>query len=466
MGVKAKIMGIVLFLVLLMASFLIWQVQAIYLDSLRKNLINNGLSLAAYVAVRSENPVLTNNIYSLHQLVTDTLENNEDVRYILITDTLGRPLVDTFGGGLPKGLLSFNSLTPGDSYNLRTFRNEEEVIHDIAAPILRGESGTVRIGLSEAGVGRAVASLERRLWLITLIISAVGLAVAYGLANILTFPLRVLVTATKKISGGDLNWRVPLDWAKDEFGRLGVSFNLMLGSIQEAYLESRRLSEARNSLLQKVLTAQEEERKRVARELHDQTAQVLTTLTLGLDTLQAESDPKELANKAIELKSTACQALEEIKTLSHRLRPSSLDDLGLGPAVERYVQDCSRHWGKEIGLYTAGLDDHLPGEIEIIAYRIIQEALNNVALHAQAENISVVIEKKEGRLLVTIEGDGIGFNPDLIIKSGPEAALGLIDMRERAELAGGTLRIDSTPGEGTTIYLRVPLPPDVKKDKD
>ncbi|TDA70093.1 MAG: HAMP domain-containing protein [Clostridia bacterium] len=456
-GVKAKIMGIALALVFLLASCLIWQAQAIYAGTMRANLISGGYSLAAYVAARSEGLILTANIYALHELIADAKKNNEDLRYVFVTDARGRLLVDTFADGLPKGLLSFNPWSPGQPYSLRTFRSEEGIIHDIAYPILEGDGGVLHLGLSEARLDHAVASLKRRLWLITLLVSALGVSMAYALANMLTRPLQELVLATEKIAGGELHWRVPLDWLRDEFGRLGAAFNSMLDSLQQADAEKQRLAEVRTHLLQKVITAQEEERKRVARELHDQTAQALTTLNLGLSSLATGSESEEAARRIAALKATAYRAMEEIKALSYRLRPSALDDLGLGAAVERYVQDCSRQWGKEIGWHISGLDGRLPGEIEIIAYRIIQEALNNAARHARAENISVVLEKREDQLLAIIEDDGIGFEVERTVEAGPDAALGLAGMQERAELVGGTLQIESAPGAGTTVYLRVPL---------
>lgn len=181
-------------------------------------------------------------------------------------------------------------------------------------------------------------------------------------------------------------------------------------------------------------------------------------LILGLSALESELDSPPVAARLRGLRATVNEALDEIRALSLSLRPSVLDDLGLGAGVQRYVQDCSRLWGMEIGLHIGGLDgQRLSPDVEIIVYRVIQEALSNVARHAKAENVSVVLERRGDELVAVVEDDGVGFSLPEVMQASHEKNLGLLGMQERAELVGGSLTIETAPGEGTTVYLRVPL---------
>jgi signal transduction histidine kinase len=222
--------------------------------------------------------------------------------------------------------------------------------------------------------------------------------------------------------------------------------------------DSLRASEERyRSLSRRLLEQQEHERGVLARELHDQLGQSLVAISLSLDAIKGELSPTSRA-RVPETMQVIEKMIEQVQTLAFELRPSTLDDLGLVEALRNLV---ARH-GESTGLrarFTATpADVRAPGEIETACFRIVQEALSNVARHARARHFEVTLTAQEVALEVTVRDDGVGFNVERL-----RTGLGLVGMGERAEFAGGRLDIESAPGAGTTVRARFPLPRAMKK---
>ena len=219
----------------------------------------------------------------------------------------------------------------------------------------------------------------------------------------------------------------------------------------EGRLRASELREAgRRETLRRVVDAQEHERRRIARELHDETGQALTSVLLGLRLIEEVSPDVRAA--VSELRETITSAIQELRALAVDLRPKALDDFGLGAAIERLADTYSRRTGIVVDVHVAGLSDRLPEDIETALYRIIQESLTNVAKHAGATTASVTVHRRPGVVSTVVEDDGAGFDP-----ATATPGLGLTSMRERAELVSGTVRVESRPGGGTTIAVEVPL---------
>ena len=214
---------------------------------------------------------------------------------------------------------------------------------------------------------------------------------------------------------------------------------------QQAQAFSRRLVEAL-----------EDERRTLARELHDEAGQSLTTLSLGLGQLKRDIAIDDLLQQRIsELQEITSGVMEELHRLSVNLRPLTLDRYGLVPALEQYVETFGRHSGLKVQFAVAGVEEErFAPEIETALYRVVQEALTNIARHAQATRAGVVVERRAGALVVIVEDDGCGFDPELALESG---RLGLLGMRERAEMLGGSLTIESSPGDGCSVFVTVPF---------
>jgi PAS domain S-box-containing protein len=219
--------------------------------------------------------------------------------------------------------------------------------------------------------------------------------------------------------------------------------------------ERQRIEEERTQLLTRLVIAQEDERRRIARELHDQLGQQLTALRLTLETLKAQSsESTELSAQIETLQQLARQLDEDVAFRVWELRPSALESVGLQAALTNYARSWSRHFGIDVRLHTGrSTADRLPSDVETVIYRLAQEALNNVAKHARADHVDVLLERMSDHLSLIVEDNGVGFDPSAL-EAGD--GLGLIGMRERAELIGADLVIESAPGRGTTIILRSP----------
>jgi two-component system, NarL family, sensor histidine kinase UhpB len=219
---------------------------------------------------------------------------------------------------------------------------------------------------------------------------------------------------------------------------------------------------ARTELLAKLVFAQEDERRRIAREMHDQFGEQLTALALSIGALKhACADQPDLSAKVDALDRVAKQLDQDVDQLVWQLRPTALDDLGLRAALGNYIQDWSRRSNIPAQLHTSGLlDDRLAPDVESALYRIAQEALTNVAKHARAGNVEVILERRQDHVLLIVEDDGVGFEGSAG-ESGQ--GFGLMGMHERAALVGASLQIESTPGQGTTILVRMATTADVAR---
>ena len=264
----------------------------------------------------------------------------------------------------------------------------------------------------------------------------------------------------------------------DEVGRLGEAFNRMAEQLRESYLTleqkvaqrtaelariNRELEEAhqaRQELLAKVISAQEEERRRIARELHDEASQAIATLIVNLEFLEGTLPEKEaqLAERLRRLRGIATQTLDEIHKIIFNLRPRVLDDLGLVPAVSGYLESHLPPLHIAYDLDVHGLDQRLPATVETAVFRIIQEAITNVIKHAHADHVRVLLDFDGSLLVVFVEDDGRGFDTGEVL--GPGASrrgMGLLGIRERAALLGGRFSIHSRPGCGTRLYVEIPV---------
>ncbi len=454
-GVRIKILGIVLGLVLALGLGVTVQVRATLTQTMDVQLQEQSVSVARDLAARSTDLLLINDLYALQQLLTETQANNANVRYAFVTDTNGHIVAHTFGAGFPADLLAQNAVAAGDHHNTTVITTDEGSIWDTAVPIFEGQAGVARVGLSETRVRQAVDSVTSQLLLTTLLVSVIGITAAAALTFVVTRPLQRLAQAARAVGQGDLAQRVPR-WANDEIGDLAESFNVMTQGLAQAADERAEREQLRGRYVSGVIAAQEDERKRIARELHDSTSQSLTSLVVGMRALGAQCETPTFRERAEELRQVAAQTLDEVHALALQLRPSVLDDLGLAAALERYVADCRRRYDLTIDLAVRGLDgQRLPADVETALYRIVQEGVTNVARHADAKTASVLVERRGDLVRAIVEDDGRGFDPATAGRA--DQRLGIYGIRERAELLGGTLTIESESGRGTSLFIEVPV---------
>ena len=237
-------------------------------------------------------------------------------------------------------------------------------------------------------------------------------------------------------------------------------------------LTERRQAEAeraRTELLSRLVFAQEDERRRIAREMHDQFGEQLTALSRSIGALkEASAGSPGIASLVDALEKIARQIDRDVDQLVWELRPTALDDLGLRAALANYIQDWSRRVNIPAEFHTSGLlDDRLASEAETTLYRIAQEALTNVAKHARAQRVDVLLERQADSVLLIVEDDGVGFDANPAREEGAaEPGFGLLGMQERAALVGATVEIESTAGKGTTVFLRMAIAPDSSDTND
>jgi two-component system, chemotaxis family, CheB/CheR fusion protein len=242
----------------------------------------------------------------------------------------------------------------------------------------------------------------------------------------------------------------------EERTRALASANTALG----LEVDERRAGEDRvKGLLKRLVTIQEDERRRIARDLHDHLGQQMTAMRLNLESLKTMPDATGELRERVEQTDRIAERLDaDVEFLAWELRPAGLDDIGLPGTLSKFLREWSKHYGIAAEFHVSGLDQlRLGSEIETSLYRIAQEALNNIYKHARANRVDVLLERRDGQVILIIEDDGVGFDPVVTVQRSGERGLGVIGMRERTALAGGTLDVESQVGQGTTIFVRVPL---------
>lgn len=251
-------------------------------------------------------------------------------------------------------------------------------------------------------------------------------------------PLQAIIETMEHVDLSEGGLRASGHADTDEVVRLHAAFNRMMD----------RLEHERAEAADAVLAAQEDERARLARDLHDEVNQALTAVLLRLQAT-ALAAPPAIAEEIRETQAVATQAMGELRRLSHELRPTALDDLGLAAALRTQTDQFAAKAGIDVRLQMGGDVDDFREDEQLVVYRIVQEALSNAARHSEARHITVTVRRKGARGVVRIEDDGRGIDPQAI------RGHGLAGMRERARQAGGRLDVLTTPGGGTTIELEL-----------
>ena len=279
---------------------------------------------------------------------------------------------------------------------------------------------------------------------------ALSILTNYLLVKIAFRPLEDVSDTMKAIRAGYRGIRVPEVTDDPQIEELSKSLNSMLNT-----MDMQRKKAAAS-----VIKAQEEERKRIARELHDETSQSLTGLVIGIRMVQ-EIVPDympDVQERLENINDLAHATLNEVHTMAVRLRPSVLDDLGLAPALRSYAREYSENTGIPVEMQLLGMSHRLTPELETVLYRVIQEALTNVARHSNATSCRVTLRRKELVVQGVIEDNGQGFDSQKVMLSDEKGrGLGLHGMKERIELVGGSLEFAARPVKGTTIFIEAPL---------
>jgi two-component system, NarL family, sensor histidine kinase UhpB len=284
---------------------------------------------------------------------------------------------------------------------------------------------------------------------------SLSLIVNFAIMRAAFRPLNTIQSTVEEVSRGNAQARVPdLELGDPEIVTLGQTINMMLERLGQDTRTIEHHSRQIQVMSAQVLHAQEEERRRIARELHDETSQALNALLLSIEMAQESLPEHDVeARQRIEAsKQLTAQTLDAIHKLAFDLRPTMLDDLGLVPSVRWYAKRQSETYGFQIMVETHGVDGRLPDQTEVALFRVVQEALTNVAKHASASLARVCLERLAEGVRLTVQDNGNGFEPE----QAPGDRLGLFGIQERVSLLGGTLELDSKRGRGTRLTVEVP----------
>jgi signal transduction histidine kinase len=338
----------------------------------------------------------------------------------------------------------------------------------------------IAVGGTEAETFAPVRQLQNYIFIFgTLSFIGIFFATLWG-ARLLVRPVKVLTRAAKHIADGDLSEPIRLTEG-GEIGTLADSFEAMrvrlqrsLGEITawsnelETRVRARTLElemlnaelqdreRERRQLLERVINAQEEERKRIARELHDEIAQAVTALLMSLEGIEIPGAEISLMlqDRISRAKRLSENALHELRAMIHDLRPAALDDLGLFPAIRWHAEQHLTPLGIQVSIDTRALKSRLPPSVETVVFRVMQEAISNISRHANARNVRILLESNGTAMIARIEDDGLGFEPSR--PRGGEG-WGLVGMRERVNLIGGKVEVSTAPGSGTKIVITIPV---------
>lgn len=417
---------------------------------MRESLDTKGIDLAAQLSALSSEPIQTSNLYALNELIHLTQNSNKEVRYVIITDEHNDVMVHTFPNGMPRNLLPVHDvlLQKREDPKVLVIKTDEGDIHDILFPIERGELGYIRLGMTEDTIRKVLFSNIGELILTTLLIGVATLVFVVKLTQLFTKPLIKLTNISEAISKGILPEEAKVT-SGDEIGKLTTAINTMTASLRRSELE-------RQSLLNRLITAQEDERKRISRELHDETSQALTALILSMRAMANQTDNADNKSFILDVRDEAVGVLNKLRNLAVELRPPALDDLGLVAAIEKYLADYQDRYGIRVDFDHSLVNPIPENKVGLAIYRILQESLTNIIKHSGASRIHISLEEKSC-ITLTVKDNGVGLAVEMLSKARSENRLGLYGIKERAEILGGKLSIESDMPNWATV-IKVSLP--------
>jgi signal transduction histidine kinase len=390
-------------------------------------------------------------VVEVQKLISRTQDLHSDMAYIIVRDAERNVICHTYDGPLPGDLAEF----PYEDEDVEWFRvldaGRDGLIFEGARPIVKSYAGFLQIGLSDLPIREQLRSLNKSIVRALAISVLLGFGLAILLSYVLTQPIRHLQEAADKIQNGDFDARAEI-FSRDEIGELANAFNEMAYSLNQYRIEVDEKEEARETLIERIVNSHEDERKLIARELHDQLGQSLLAMLMEIRSLCSDKGSAHAFCGKHE--ADIEKIMDELSRIIKGLRPTILDDYGLDKALASYTKELSEHFSIDISYkYTApkGLP-RLPDHEEVTLYRVAQESMTNIVKHAGSEHVSVILIRSKEDTTLLIEDDGDGFDQSV---AGSSGGLGLMGMRERMSLIGGTLDVDTEPGHGTTIQARI-----------
>ena len=455
--IRVKILGIGVVVALVFGVIVLVLFRSHLVSSYSQSLADESRWLVRILATRVERHLITRDRLGIHEAVNSFIGNHPGIGYVVVRDAGGQ--VVEWSGDQTAPVESMPLLDEIDLQNGRIVQREsgDGGIFESTFPALEGHAGTVTLGLTDHRLREGLASLNRVLALAMCICFILGQALAVLLTWLLTRPLRHLVTAVGRVGEGDLTARAT-SFYDDEIGGLARALNQMVQRLQEQQALLSRTELERLKLLDQLIFSQEEERARIAREIHDEFGQAMSALLLEVRSGVGASEPCAAHSKALAERIETI--VEQAQSFAWSLRPSILDDYGLESALTRHIESIQALSGIAFDFQYVVMDGaprRLDSRCELVLYRVAQEAITNVIRHSSAARCSVQVVCDRPRVRLIVEDDGCGFDVRADRAQDERTSLGLVGMRERVALLGGDFAIETGPDLGTTLRAAIPL---------
>lgn len=427
-----KIAGVGSVAIVIIAAAALLAARAELIRSLSASLERETDTMAEAVAVRIEQPLLTGTTFDVERSLADTRRSLKSIRYIVVRGPNGSVVAES-----------------GD-------RPAEGDFVAGSAEVFGGMLGQVELTMDRAALTTAAGHTNR----VFLLVLALGGVLALIMMSLMTWslskPVMELVETARRVRDGELGARIVLRQG-GEVGELATAFNEMVASLATAQRELEQKERIRERLIERLIHAQEGERARLARELHDGLGQSMSAMLMALRVQEHHRNCGSALG--CNLDQRLVEAIDDVRRMSRALRPSVLDDHGLASALRRHAADISGASGIAVACEQLGLEEgsRLARDTEVVLYRIAQEALSNVVRHSEASRASLVLVQRPGEVRLIVEDDGRGFCPQEAVEREDGSGFGLSSMRERARLAGGTIDIESSGEGGTALTATIPI---------
>ncbi len=459
--------------------------------ALEAELTKRGLAIAGDLAMFSVKPLLANDLATLRRFVNHSM-SQDHVRYVAVLDPDGTVVMHSDLGALGTRLadpLARSALGSNEPiYGASTRARRDDPMYDIFFPVTAAEArlGTVVLGYSRAAVREEIAHARREIVWIWLLVAMLGGMLVFLLSSYISSPITRIAAAMESHPEGELHAVLGVGRG-DEIGLLATSFNKMAEDLSRHRQHLNELVEARTSALREanaqlesevaerrkvedalrrsrqelralashLESVREQERTDIAREIHDELGQALTALKMDVHWVgQRVGDAQPAVGPKVTAMSKMVDAtIHAVRRISSQLRPKLLDDLGLSAAIEWQAREFERRSGVACGIRSEPDDIVLDPARSTALFRICQETLTNVARHAGASRVDVVLRECEGDLEMRIADDGKGIDPEQVSDG---RSLGIVGMRERVRSLGGRLEISGDPGRGTVVHVTLP----------
>lgn len=431
---------------------------------MERELDTAGLEIGQALSTAVGDDILLDDRFSITEQLVHIQTVNSQIRYIMVTLPNGHIIASTFTDGLPQGLPPVRQRRPDKKTDTMLFDSNEGMIREVLYPIDDGLIGYFRIGLTEGPMSELMRRRFAEIITLVLLICLAASWLATRFAHSFLKPIRTMSLAVRQLGRGNYCVKVEPQ-ADDDMGRLARAFNTLSSRLYARDQENSRLLQTlqekerlRMQLISQLFSAREDERRRISRELHDETSQSMVSMLAYLRIIR-DRIPDASVRELVENVSTLTkETLEGLRHLAVNLHPPLLDDLGLVAAMEKYLDTFRRAQPQiEVTFVHDGDCTDLPRPVSLLCYRMMQEGLTNIVRHARATAAHISLAATDRTLTLTITDNGIGLSRDMAEKARLDNHLGLASMQERTELLSGTFQISSLPQGGTAICITLPL---------